>query len=505
MKVVVDNVDWSSVLDSVEESLIIIDSEGSVLLFNESAEHLRLLDPPIHSGSLVYDSIRSQRRDLVRGIVDEVVQSQKPYFSNAEYSDSKGRISYFEVRYSPIILGNHVAQVFIEARDVTQQKIFEHKITSSASELSSLIENANAVIIGIDTQGYITDWNERSHFITGYSKNDALTQKFSGLLVDKGHQLAFSLSIEDALSGQPISNYELPITANDGRKLIFLINVTPRINSSGQVIGILLVGQDITELAEYKKNLELKVDQRTKALQVSIQKEKELVDIKNRFVAVASHEFKSPLSSIHFEVEWLKSNMDNTTTEEKMLKLVHIQSQVRHMSVMLEDLLTIGKSDAGKLRANKTRFGLQSFFKKIVQDVETSTKNTHIVRFDFPRIPLEIETDEKLMRNIFINLLNNAIKFSPAENEIFLSIVAKGLTVEIRIRDNGIGIDQNDLQTVFEPFSRGRNANQIKGTGLGLSIVKKAVEVLAGKISVESQILKGTEFVVTLVINGQAS
>ena len=504
MKVIVDNLDWTSLLDSVEESLMIIDAEGRVLLFNDSAGQLHLFDPPIQSGAILFDSIPLQRRDFIRRVVRDVLQSQKTHFTNADYSDSTGKTFYFEIRYSPIMDGADVNQVFIEARDVTQQKIFENKITTVASELSSLIENANAVIIGIDTQGYITEWNEMSSRITGYTKNDALTQVFSDLLIDKGHRLDFSLHMKEILSAKLISNYELPVIARDGRKLILLINATPRKNASGQVIGILVVGQDITELSEYRKTLERKVDERTMALQASIQKEKELVDIKNRFIATASHEFKSPLSSIHYDVEWIKANLEKLSTEEKIVKLDQIQSRVRRMSVMLEDLLTIGKSDAGKLRAHKAKVELKSFFQKIIRDVEINTKSTHAIRLDFPQPALEIESDEKLMRNIFINLLNNAIKFSPGENEIFLSIAAEGPSVVMRIRDKGIGIDEKDLQTIFEPFTRGRNAEQIKGTGLGLSIVKKAVETIGGKMTVESQIGKGTEFKITLDVNGQA-
>jgi signal transduction histidine kinase len=118
------------------------------------------------------------------------------------------------------------------------------------------------------------------------------------------------------------------------------------------------------------------------------------------------------------------------------------------------------------------------------------------VRLDCASPELQVMSDEKLLRNIFINLLSNAIKFSPSGNEVFLTVDVHGSFVRIAVKDQGIGIAEKDIELVFEPFRRGSNAKEINGTGLGLSIVKKAVEVLNGKIDVKSQIGEGTLFTV---------
>jgi len=195
-------------------------------------------------------------------------------------------------------------------------------------------------------------------------------------------------------------------------------------------------------------------------------------------------------------VESLKENITAIDQAEARTRLSSIQSQVKHMSVLLEDVLTIGKNEAGKMQPNFTPVELKGFLQKVIEEVRSSTKNTHQIQFDFFAPSLEIKSDEKLLRNIFINLLNNAIKFSPGDNEIFLSVVTQSSWVEIKIIDRGIGIDEKDIEHIFEPFTRGKNVQQIKGTGLGLSIVKKAVESLGGKLYLKSILGEGTQFTI---------
>ncbi len=241
--------------------------------------------------------------------------------------------------------------------------------------------------------------------------------------------------------------------------------------------------------------------QETKALESAIRKEKELVEMRTRFVSIASHEFRFPLSSIHHHVESMKANIQHLSKEEALATLENIQLQTKHMTALLEDILTIEKSEAGKMKANTGRVELRHFLQCIISEVLFNTHHTHCVQFNFPRPSLEIESDAKLLRNIFINLLNNAINYSPGENEVSLSVTLGKSKVHISIKDNGIGIDEKDIGRIFEPFTRGSNAQEIKGTGLGLSIVKRAVEALDGKLLAKSKIGEGSLFTVMLHLN----
>jgi PAS domain S-box-containing protein len=492
-----DDLDLKLVLDAVEESLTLIDTKGVILLQNASAgKYPALYDAPPKPGGLYLDVIHSEHRQLTRDIINNIIRNQQPHITTVRQNDSTGRAYYFEIKYVPIASADkQVVQIFIEATDISHQKLFENKITGVAAELSSLIENANAVIIGLDTAGYVTEWNAMSTSVTGYSKNDILARKIVDIMPRGSVTNLFAKAVTHVLGGNEITNFELPFQTKDEKPLTFLINGTPRKNPSGKTVGALLVGQDITELTQYRITLEEKVAERTIELQRSLENEKKLLEIRNRFVSIASHELRSPLASINYAAEWISQNI--SSPEEIVTKLETIKLQVTNMTHLLEDVLTIGKGDAGKLKANRVRVDLISFFESIIEEVSHTTGHTHKVVTSFPT-EAETESDEKLLRNIFINLLSNSIKYSPGQKEVFLTVSQESNGISIRIKDNGIGIAPDDLQNVFEPFRRGSNTNDIKGTGLGLSIVKKAVEALDGELSMESAIGAGSTFTIKL-------
>ena len=497
--------DVHTILNNVAEIWIIVDIRGTVLFVNKHTEKFQhIIHPPICQGSSIFDSIPESWQDLAKNVLRNLITSAAPSILEASYSSNEGKDIYFEIKCNGIRDSDgNVTQILIEARDVTPQKIFEKKITIVAREYQSLIENANAVIIGTDSRGYITEWNETATQVTGYSKNESYIQKLSDLLLYRESHQLFSHAMHEVLNGNVITNYEVAIRAKDQRQLTLLINATPRKIATSEVVGILLIGQDITELSAYRQSLEQKVLERTEALNSALQNEKELVEVKNRFVSMASHEFKSPISYIHRNIEAMKGNIEKLRPEEIRVKLEKIQSQAEHLSLLLEDVLTIGKSGAGKIKANMGLVALKEFFHKIIDEVQSNTHNTHRIQLDFPEPSLQIESDENLLRNIFVNLLTNAIKFSPGEKEVSLSVSVQDHKVEFMIKDKGIGIEEKDLERVFEPFTRGGNVQKIKGTGLGLSIVKKAVETLGGKLNVQSKAGQGTLFTIQLNLTGK--
>ena len=491
-----------TIFDNVSEIWVLTDPEGNVLLRSrhlEKFEHLLL--HPLAEGSSVFDSIPDSWRDLAKNVLQTLPHSNAPSILEATHF-ADGKEIHFEIK-STAIRGcdNKVSQVFIEARDVTPQKIFERKITIVAREYQSVIENANAVIIGTDARGYITEWNEKAHLVTGYSKRESYIQKFADFLALESRE-SFGHAMHKVLSGDVITNHEMVIQAKDQRKITLLINATPRTSAASEVVGILLIGQDITELSAYRKSLEEQVVERTQALKSALESERKLVEVKDRFVSMASHEFRSPISYIHRNIEAMKAHLEEMSPADLHERLSKIQSQAEHLSSLLEDVLTMGKTGATntKIKANLTTVDLMDFFLRVIDEVQSNTLNSHRIDLDFPPTRLLIQSDENLLRNIFVNLLTNAIKFSPGEKEVFLSVNAGPERVRCAIKDRGLGIGENDLPRIFEPFHRGDNVRKIKGTGLGLPIVKKAVETLGGEVHVESKPGQGTLFTVYLNI-----
>ena len=493
--------DVRTIFKSVSEIWILVDNAGTVLLTSQYLEKFQhLIHPKIKEGASIFDSIPGSWQKFAKNVLSTLLQAQT--LSSVEFSctDEDNKETYFEVIGTGIRDSDgKVNQAFIKARDVTAQKMFEKKITIVARDYQSVIENANAVIIGTDVRGYITEWNHSATQVTGYARNESYFQKLSEFLTLET-QVRFSHDVSKVLKGDVIANSELVICAKDSRKLTLLINATPRRSSNGEVVGVLLIGQDITEQSVYKQSLEQKVMERTRALKLALESEKKLVEVKDRFVSMASHEFKSPISYIHRNIKSIQEQLENLSTDDVRLRLTKIQSQAEHLASLLEDVLTIGKTGATNTRihANLKAVELKEFFLRIMDEVQSNTQQTHRIHLDFPPPNLRIQSDENLLRNIFVNLLTNAIKFSPGQKEVLLSVSYCNQHVECRVQDFGIGILEKDISRIFEPFHRGDNVQKIKGTGLGLPIVKKAVEILGGEVNVQSTPGKGTLFTVQL-------
>ncbi|MBT1703941.1 PAS domain S-box protein [Chryseosolibacter indicus] len=382
--------------------------------------------------------------------------------------------------------------------DITQQKEFETRITSIARELSSLIENANVPIFGIDRNGYINEWNKVSAQLTGISKSDILGRRWIDELVGTDSRYDCEAMITEVLDGNPVSNFELSINTKNNKTLVLLLSASARRDIERCINGAIIVAQDISELIDYRKNLERMVQARTRELNKAIQKEKELVNMKSRFVSIASHEFRTPLSTIVLASGFIKKFKDKLSSKEIDDKLNNIEKQVAYMTHLLDDVLTIGKVESGKIPVRLGNVNLPEFISRLCREVEQTTGKTHHIQLINT---LEIETitsDEKLLRNIIINTLTNAIKFSPEASCVDLSLSNNKNSIYFKVRDYGIGIPVEDMKKLFEPFQRGSNVNTIQGTGLGLSILKKAVDLLQGDIAVESEVGKGTEVIITL-------
>lgn len=497
------NLDVRRIFNSIAGIWLLLDQHGKVLLISRHVEMFKFITGPVTEGVSLLEVIPETWRELAESVLHTLQYSHLPSVLEATHTDSEKKETHFEIKCTGIRgEGDELTEVFVEARDITPQKIFERKITIVARDYQSIIENANAVIIGIDARGYVTEWNEMARLVTGYSKNESYIRKLSDFIVRES-QDGFFEAMNSVLNDKVITNYEMTVRSKDGKKVTLLINATPRTSASGEVIGILFIGQDITELSAYRQSLEQKVRERTQALKSALESEKKLVEVKDRFVSMASHEFRSPISYIHRNLGALNDHIESLTPDEIRQRLQKVRSQAEHLNSLLEDVLTMGKTGASntRIKANLNDVDLREVLNRIIDEVQSNTQNTHRIYLEFPYENLVILSDENLLRNIFVNLLTNAIKFSPGKDRVNLFVSKCEQHVQCRVQDFGFGIEAVDLPQIYEPFHRGENAREIKGTGLGLPIVKKAVETLGGELSVESKPGEGTLFTVNLNIH----
>lgn len=488
------------ILDNLNESLIVIDSHGQVVLFNTEADRIQksISEKPLTIGAYFSDLVSDERRPVVAEILKTIKRQKKTVKNFAEYHTPFGSRVYLEVSFVPVLGSKkEVKYVNVITQDITSRKIFEKKLKTATADLSNLLEQAHALIFSVDSRGYMVGWNNHCCQLTGYSKEEILSRQLPGILLGEDSVTVFSNLMERVLRNESVGNYELTMKKKEGGEIIVMLSATPRLNPHGQVIGATMVGQDVTEITLYRRSLEEQVENKTAALEQVMKKEKEVVEMKTRFVSIASHEFRNPLSSIDYAASFIKQNAATIGKKKLNEKVEVIEKHVSYMSHLLEDVLNYSKNEAGKIRIIPSKICLEEFVKSAVEEVTCHCKHSHHICVSTNKLGVLL-TDEKLLRNIFGNLLTNAVKFSPGREEISLYVQDEGSFITLEVADEGIGIPNEELELIFEPFVRGKAADNIQGTGLGLSIVKKAVELLRGTIQVKSAPGKGSIFKVTI-------
>jgi PAS domain S-box-containing protein len=490
-------------LNSLSASYVLLDMNNRIQFFNDAATNLDFFLPD----SLALDRdfsevISEERRPYMERAIKMLLQGRKPVVMEVEFTNQKDEFCCVEITYSLIQVEEYPELIAWEGKDVSRQKIFERKLAKIANDTSNLLEQANAIIFAIDARGYITDWNRRCEETTGFMKNEVYTKQVVDVLIrDEFYERFEGILAKVLIDQKPVTNLELPIQTKAREELTLLLSVTPRVSSNSQVIGATLVGQDISEGIAYRNSLEKIVNERTSELQKALEKEKELLKVKDRFVSVASHEFRTPLSSIQFSSGYLRKFGHKLGKEQMDQKLDAIDKQLHHMINLLDDVLTVGKVNSGQIKPEKAVVYVHQFFESICEEIGQLSGNTHNIYYTNDSPGLGITSDEKLLRNVFINLITNAIKFSPDEEGVFVDVSAKQGLLTVSVRDTGIGIEQGEMEKIFEAFHRAGNANSISGTGLGLSIAKKAVELLGGEIEAESTPGLGSCFTVKFRLN----
>lgn len=250
------------------------------------------------------------------------------------------------------------------------------------------------------------------------------------------------------------------------------------------------------------QELQRALQEKNEELSASLEREKELNQLKSRFVSMVSHEFKTPLTTISLSNNLLKRYGERMAPEQRLEELQVIERTVEHMSELLENVLMVSREEAGKIVFSPETVNVQQLCQKLVERFQAMREEAHTIEFCLTGEQVQGSVDPKLLDHILSNLLSNAIKYSPTGGTVFFEFTGDKDEFVFRIRDEGIGISEADQQHLFESFHRGDNVGNIKGTGLGLSIVKQLVELHGGTISAESELNQGTTFTVVLPNRG---
>jgi signal transduction histidine kinase len=273
-------------------------------------------------------------------------------------------------------------------------------------------------------------------------------------------------------------------------------------NRRGELFTILLSAEVITlDNSPHVLLLALDITQRKRAeveLLKTLTREKELGQLKSNFVSMVSHEFRTPLGIIQSSAELLRDFHEKMGADERDDQLGSISRNTRRMAGMMEEVLVLSQLDAGKLNFQPAPLDLNGFCRRVVDEVLSATNRRCPVELSLNSVPSEANADERLLSHIFTNLLSNAVKYSEPGTPVQFSVKGHGHNAECVVRDQGIGISEEDQEQLFNAFHRGSNVGTRPGTGLGLLLVKRCAELHGGKVKLDSKIGQGTTVIVNL-------
>lgn len=415
------------------------------------------------------------------------------------------------------------------------KRLHQH-LTLEKSHMTSLFENATEGILLTNKEGKIVLVNPAAEKMFGYKAQELIGNTVEVLLPryvrDKhtGLREGFyktpsnrSMGTGRDLYARKKDGSELPVEVslshyrerNEMYVIAFIVDITHRKeaekNLLQQKMELEKVSQQIRKL---NAELEGKVEERTvilkealqkleesqKELSEALDKERELNEIKSRFVSMASHEFRTPLSTVLSSASLLSKYTTTEDQEKRNRHIEKIKGSVKHLNDILEDFLSLGKLDEGKVLANPVEFDLKACLDETVDEMKGLLKKEQFILFQHEGAT-KVFTDKKLLKNVIINLLTNAIKFSAEGKCIDLRSKVDGDHAEVVVADQGIGIAPEDQEHLFSSFFRGKNVTNIQGTGLGLHIVKRYIDLLKGKVILQSELDKGTTVTFVIPIN----
>ena len=480
------------ILGAINEAIVWTDEQGSIRWSNKTFDRLvsrsrfeilgaKLLD--LLPLSQDYQILTSAAHPLSLALANRLSTTKVYQFQQAE------RLLTLEISSTYLELPAKEKSITLVIRDITERKQAEIALRESQQMMQLVIDNVPQSIFWKDKNFVFQGCNRPFAQFVGVVSPKDIVGKTDRDLSCKPEEADFFRECDRHVMERNVPEYHIiePLLLPDKTQAWLDTSKVPLHDVEGNVVGILGTFEDITERKQY----EIEIVN-------ALKKEKELGELKSRFVSMASHEFRTPLSAILSSAELLERYGHTWTDLERGKLLYQIQSSANRMTHMLDDILLIGQAEAGKLEFNLVPLDLEKFCWDLIEEIQIGTANRHSFMFIPHQLRTPVHLDEKLLRLILINLFSNAAKYSLEGSIIRFDLTCRQKDVVFRVEDKGIGIAPKDQPQLFEPFYRGSNVSSISGTGLGLAIVKRAVALHNGSIAIKSEVGVGSSFIVTI-------
>ncbi|MFK8006284.1 MAG: PAS domain S-box protein [Saprospiraceae bacterium] len=505
--------DVSKIIEESLNELFIFDAQtlkfiqvnkGALLNIGYTLEEMKMLTPidikPYIEKKELLELTEPLKNGDVNILLFETIHERKdqttyPVEVHLQYSHL-GKIPVFVAFILDISQRKNYELKILRQAEEMEKKVIERTQELRASEVK-LLEAQKTAKVGnweFDINNQIIRWSEQLYHNFEWEKDSLVSVEkiLKSIHSDDFSKMAASIKkIQETGQPRPLN---FRIITSKGEVRYMYANGHPIINSNKpdekKMRGII---QDVTEL----KEAELALQKSEVQLKIALEKERELGELKSRFVSMASHEFRTPLSSILSSANIIGHYKQEVQQDKRMKHVNRIESSVRNLTVILNDFLSLEKLESGNIRYQPITFEIKNYIQQIVEEINITAKNNQKI-IHLHEGNSQITADEHLLKNILLNLLSNGIKYSPAEKNVELITKKKEGKFTIQVKDYGIGIPEADQKNMFTRFFRAKNVTNIQGTGLGLTIVSRYLDLMNGKIWFESKEGKGTTFFVEI-------
>jgi PAS domain S-box-containing protein len=484
-----------SFISSSEDYVFVVDRNLHVA-FIDAYTNQRLTDIYGFSyelGENVLDKLPASRKDEIKKCFQTALAGAKSFYE-INITTVKGKNMWLNVSYFPVRNPNGViTHACSMVREITAQKEMDRvnqMLYKSRQLFETFMENS-PILAWITSKAGVIKYLNPCFMKTFQLPKNAIGQTLEAIFPPEIAAAFYRNNDLVFTSGKSVKVTE-HATTPAGAEHIYQVIKFPVASEEDVFIGGWAI--DVTKENALQKSVSeslFRLKNSEMSLKQALEKELHLNDMKSRFVSMASHEFRTPLSTILSSIYLLEKY---TTTEQQNSRLKHagkIKEAIQHMNSLLEDFLTLGKLEEGKAVVATTDFSISRLVNDLVEELAPLKKNGQTIQLQFTG-PDHTTSDKKIIKNILTNLLSNAFKFSDENKNIRLLVDITAGKIVLVVKDEGIGISKEDRMHLFQTFFRGRNAQNIQGTGLGLNIVQRYVELLKGEINLESELGRGT-------------
>jgi PAS domain S-box-containing protein len=478
-----------AMIAAANDPVITIDEQSRIIDWNRAAERVfgwsraeaigqvltELIVPPVHRAQH-HAGIERFLRDGTSQIINRRVETHAVRRGGEAFD---AELSVWPVRTS----AGWTFSAFV--RDISRRKAAARALAESEAKYRKVVENVNEGIL-VTAGGRILYANPKALEITGQDEPTALSHPFIDFIHPDDRERVLTNHLR-RLQGEPVENYYhfRVIHANGTERWLEISAVVFDWQGQAATLNFLT---DVTE--------RLRVEEE---MRNALARERELSDLKSRFIAVASHEFRTPLAGILSSVELLDTYGSRLPDEDRKEILGQIRTAVARMNGMVEQVLLTSKLESGRFSFEPRPHSVPQLLVQLAAEMDQAHAQASRIAMRCDGLEERRLLDGQLVRHILVNLLSNALKYSPPDSAVECYVAAEDDgDLVFSVQDRGIGIPAEDLPRLFETFHRGANVGTIQGTGIGLHIVKECVQLHGGRIDVESQPGLGTVFHVRL-------